>query len=271
MPADLVEAHHIAELLEQLRAPNAQTAWTQFLESYSASILHVVRFLERDEDHVAECFLFVCEQLTRHRFRRLRRFNLRGPASFPTWLRAVVRNLCLDWYRREHGRPRSFQAIRRLPALDQAIFHCVYEQGMNLQQTLESLSNEFPGSGMPQIEEGLARVQCALTRRHYWLLSLRWHANEQLTEDCPYDGAVQRAEIASPHPGPEALAALHEQHVALRRLLDRLPSVDRLLIRMRFEQELTLEQVARLTGLGSAQKADYRIKGILEKLRKEMV
>jgi RNA polymerase sigma factor (sigma-70 family) len=269
--ADPTQDRPVARLLEQLRTREPQAAWSQFLESYSALILQVVQLLERDDDQVAECFLYVCQALTRNRFRRLRRFNLRGPASFPTWLRAVVRNLCLDWYRREHGRPRSFQVIVRLSALDRAVFRCTYEQGLSLEQTYHSLRQGFPELVMAQVEESLERIQSSLTRRHHWLLSLRRRAVEPLSGDSPSNGQPSRAEIASPHPGPEALAALHEQQAALSRVLARLPAPDRLLIRLRFEQELTLEQVARLTGLGSAQKADYRIKGILERLRNEMV
>jgi DNA-directed RNA polymerase specialized sigma subunit len=45
---------------------------------------------------------------------------------------------------------------------------------------------------------------------------------------------------------------------------------DRLLIRLRFEEGLTLEQAARLLGLGNAQRADRQIKEILLKLREVM-
>jgi RNA polymerase sigma factor (sigma-70 family) len=238
--ADLTQDHHDgAGFLEQLRTREPQTAWSQFLESYSALILQVVHFLEPDDDQATDCFLYVCQQLAHDRFRRLRRFNLRGPASYPTWLRAVVRNLCLDWYRREHGRPRSFQAIVRLPALDQAVFHCAYEQGMSSEQAHQSLVNDFPGLRMAQIEESLARIQSALTRRHHWLLSLRHRADESRSGDPPSNGQAAGTEIASPNPGPEALAALHEQQAALSRTLANLPKLDRLLIRLRFEQELT--------------------------------
>jgi RNA polymerase sigma factor (sigma-70 family) len=141
---------------------------------------------------------------------------------------------------------------------------------MSSEQTHQSLLNDFPGLGMAQVEESLTRIQSGLTRRHLWLLSLRHRVVEPLAGDPPADSRPARAEVPSPHPGPEDLAVLHEQQAALSRALASLPKPDRLLVRLRFERGLTLEQVARLTGLANAQKADYRMKGILERLRKEM-
>ena len=45
---------------------------------------------------------------------------------------------------------------------------------------------------------------------------------------------------------------------------------ERLLIRLRYEEELTLEQIARLSGLPDAQTVDRRIKQVLAALRKTL-
>src|SRR5258706_12794353 len=95
-------------ILRGLTSDEAQSAWSEFLQSYAALIYQVVGFFERDTDHAADCFLFVCEHLSNNRYRRLRAFRVDGPAKFTTWLRAVVRNLCLDWHRKEFGRQRIF-------------------------------------------------------------------------------------------------------------------------------------------------------------------
>ena len=62
---------------------------------------------------------------------------------------------------------------------------------------------------------------------------------------------------------------LEESRGALGRALARLSKRERLLVRMRFEQELTLDQIARLLNLGNAQRADRQIKMILTRLREE--
>jgi DNA-directed RNA polymerase specialized sigma subunit len=52
--------------------------------------------------------------------------------------------------------------------------------------------------------------------------------------------------------------------------LSRLDRDERLLLRLRYEEGLTLDQVSRLAGLGNAQRADRRIKEVLTRLREEM-
>ena len=89
----------LAVILEGLASGDPKPAWSEFLESYSPLVLQVVRLFETDNDPVGDCFVFVCEQLRRNGFQRLKRFRPDGAASFATWLRAVIRNLCLDWRR----------------------------------------------------------------------------------------------------------------------------------------------------------------------------
>ena len=102
------------EWLPALLARAYDRAWDEFLDEYAALVLQIVHLFERDPDRVDDCFVFVCEQLKKNDLRRIRRFDENGSASFPTWLRAVVRNLCLDWRRSRFGRPRSFRVIARL-------------------------------------------------------------------------------------------------------------------------------------------------------------
>ncbi len=193
-----MEDRRIAEILQGLGSSDSQDAWREFLEGYAPLLLQVARYSEPDPDSASDCFLFLCEHLSREGFRRLRRFRVGGAASFSTWLRAVSRNLCLDWRRHRHGRPRREGAVPTRP-----------------------------------IE-------------------------------------VPLEEVRDPAPGPEMVAACNERQAALASAVGRLPAEDRLLLRMRFEQELTLEQIARTTGLKDAQSVDRRIRGILAALRKDL-
>ena len=77
-------------------------------------------------------------------------------------------------------------------------------------------------------------------------------------------------QIPSEMPNPETWASLQEERSALLRAMSKLSSRERLLIRLRYEREATLEEIANLLGLGSAQSADRRIREAVEKLRKEM-
>jgi RNA polymerase sigma factor (sigma-70 family) len=257
------------DFLRQLRLSEPQEAWAKFLDTFSPLILQVVRLFEREDDAVADCFLFVCEQLSRNRFRRLQRFRTNGPARFSTWLCAVVRNLCMDWHRREFGRQRPFESIARLPAFDQELYRCLNEQNLPLEEAYLRLRPRFPEVTLEQVNESAARIQRALTPRQRWLLSVR-HARVEQTQTGGSTEDVAAFEIADLAADPESLANLAERRAALHRALAQLSKSDRLLIRLRFEREMTLEQVAHVLHLNDAYCADRRIKEALEKLRREM-
>jgi RNA polymerase sigma factor (sigma-70 family) len=265
-----MEDEHIAGILCQLGSRQASEAWAEFLQMYSPLILRIVRLFERDPDHVSDCFLFVCERLSQKQFRRLRRFHAKGKATFPTWLRAVVRNLCMDWHRHEFGRERVFQSVSRLGPLDQEVFSCLFLQEMSPEQTVLSLQPRFPSLTKSLVDEIEDRLRSSLSSRQLWLLEVRRPKCTQLVEFGAEGNGPPPRQIADPGRDPEALAVLNEQIGALQRGLALLSKRERLLIRLRFEHGLTLEQIARLAGLGSPQEADRKIREILEGLRRKL-
>ena len=257
-------------VLQHLRSGDPHEGWTGFLEEYSGLIFQVARHLERDLDRASDCFQFVCEKLSEDHFRRLLRFNPAGPASFSTWLRAVVRNLCLDWHRREFGRERPFRSISRLSTFDQEVFKHVYERGVSATETLPLLQSRFPGVVPERVAESRDRIEHELTAEQRWRLGIRSARRAQAVGTMVQEAEAAPPEIADPRPNPEALAIMGERRGALGRALARLSKREQRLVRLRFEQELTLEQIAKLLDLGNAQRADRQIKTILTRLREEL-
>ncbi len=253
----------IAKILTHLSKHQAQDAWEEFLRLYAGTVLGVVRHFERDEDAIADCFVHVCQQLIKNRFQRLRKFNVRGPARFTTWLRAVVRNLCLDWHRQEFGRYRPFNALRRASALDQQIYAKVYEEGLSAPEVLESLRPAFPSLNSEAVAAAIQRIAAVLTPRQRWLLTVR------RAQVLPLDGEwiLGELDVVDPQPGPEAAAIAKDQTEKLGHAVVQLPAGDRVLLGLRFGQSLTLEQIARVEGLENAQGADRRIREIVARLR----
>jgi len=257
-------------VLQKLRSGDPHEAWAEFLEEYSGLVFQVGRHFERDLDRASDCFQFVCEKLSEDHFRRLLRFKPLGPASFSTWLRVVVRNLCLDWQRQEYGRHRPFRSISRLSSFDQEVFKHVYERGVSAAETLPLLQSKFPDVVPERIAESRDRIEQQLTADQRWRLGIRSARRTQSVGTTVQEGEAAPVEIADPRPDPEALAIIGERRGTLRRALARLSKSERLLVRLRFEQELTLEQIARLLNLGNAQRADRQIKIILTRLREEL-
>ena len=261
----------VGGLLRQLRSRDPHAAWAEFLDLYSPLLQAVVREFERDDDAAGDCYLYVSEQLCQNGFRRLLRFRTDGPASFPTWLRAVVRNLCLDWHRQEFGRHRVFESVARLPSFDQEVFKRVFVDGLSAGETHLTLAPRFPGLTREGLGQSIARVEQSLTPRQRWLLSVsraRHAPGGGRRREDEADDELSR--IPSGEPDPESLAALAEERAALAGALSRLPGRDRLLIRLRFERDLTLDEIARLLNLGNAQSADRRLRLAIENLRRAL-
>jgi RNA polymerase sigma factor (sigma-70 family) len=257
-------------VLQQLRSGDPHEAWAEFLDEYSGLIFQVGRHFERDLDRASDCFQFVCEKLSEDHFRRLLRFKPLGPASFSTWLRAVVRNLCLDWHRQEFGRERPFRSISRLSTFDQEVFRHVYERGVSTGEILPLLQSKFADVTPERLIESRDRIEHELTANQRWRLGVRSARRAHGVGTSVQVAEATPLQLADPRPNPEALAILEESRGALGRALARLSKRERLLVRMRFEQDLTLEQIARLLDLGNAQRADRQIKMILTRLREEL-
>jgi RNA polymerase sigma factor (sigma-70 family) len=135
---------NVAILQEDLRSSNAPAAWEAFLGQYSPVLYQTALAYTDDEDDAANCFLHICEQLSRNSFRRLLKFKPDGSANFTTWLRVVARNLCFDWHRTQMGRRRPFKSLQSLSSLELDVYDCRLERGLSVEETLQRLCPTSP-------------------------------------------------------------------------------------------------------------------------------
>jgi RNA polymerase sigma factor (sigma-70 family) len=261
--------HGVAPLLEALRSPNScGDAWMEFLESYSPVLYQTARAHTSDEDAAADCFLHICERLARNSFQRLLKFNPEGRASFTTWLRVVSRNLCLDWQRSQHGRPRPFKSMQQLSALELEIYNSRFVHGSTQQETLHRLESRFPKLELSELSEIEERLQGSLTSRQQWLLRTRRQPEfDAAVAVADHEDEPGSVDVADPSPNQETQTVDKEQHVMLGKCLSSLPAKERLLLQLRFEQELSLDEIARLCGLQDAQRVHRMLATVLNKLR----
>ncbi len=262
------ETWKVSGPLVEPQAKNADEAWEAFLVTHSPLILQVVRLFERDADEVQDCFLFVCERLRRGDMRRIRRFRAGGTASFETWLRAVVRRLCIDWRRHRDGRFRLPRAIARLPDLEQNVFRCLHVRRLTENETFHALKPLWPALTREQLVEAASRVAAAFSGRSSWFFLVRRPRRQSLSAvSSSAEPEETGAGLVDPRADPEREAAAHESLASLREALERLSPRDRLLVRLRYEQELSLEEIGRLTGLSGASQVEREIRRALETLR----
>ncbi len=264
---DEVRRIQLFELLEQKQT---EQAWPLFLQMYSNRVLQIVGRFAKDEDDRSDCFLFVCEQLNRKNCRRLRKFNPAGPAMFTTWLHAVVFNLCRDWRRTKFPRYRIFRSISGLPEFEREVFHYHFERGMNMQETLEVLRYSYPHINRAQLADAAARVQNHITPRQRRLLLARRPKLESLSTG-PESGPAMRDVPANDRATePEVAVDTQQLNVALRNALKELEPGDLLILRLRFQRDLSLTEIATLTGITNAQAVDRQIQKIVAVLRQIM-
>jgi len=252
----------IEALIEGLQSPEAELAWQNFLHCYAEVIYAVVKTFARDADGRGDCFIFVCEKLADKRYRRLRAFRADGKARFSTWLWAVTRNLCLDWHRARFGRKQAFRSVGALGAVGQRVFALLFQKRLTSEEVWREVAAALPGVSYQAFEEECDRVRRVLTSRQLWLLSAAQVTQESLD--------IAPLEAASNAPDPETLAVLEETHRAIERAVSRLDSGSQLLLRLRFTEDLGLQEVAKLVGLKDAQTADRRIRAVLEAIRQTL-
>jgi RNA polymerase sigma factor (sigma-70 family) len=96
-----------------------------------------------------------------------------------------------------------------------------------------------------------------------------WQAERrQLVELLANELSLERLE--SPDAAADEILTTREAHEALQSALARLGVADRLLLRLRFEDELSVPEIARLLGVGSAFKVYRDINRLLTTLRAEL-
>ncbi len=261
----------IALLLEALRSPNSCDAWVEFLDAYSPVLYQTARACTSSQDDAADCYLHICERLACDSFRRLLKFKPDGKASFATWLRVVARNLCLDWHRSQNGRVRPFKSLQHLSPLELEVYHCRFIRGVSQQETLQQLESLFPGVNLCELLNIEERLQGSLSPRQKWILSARKQPEISTSVAVAgEEGEPGVVDVPDPRPSQETRFADHEQQSRLEKSIVSLPARDRLLVQLRFEQDLSLEEIARVCGWQDAQQVHRKLAAILKKLRMVM-
>ena len=245
-----------------LTSDKADSGWIEFLDAYSTLLHNVVRQYESDEGRAQDCFDFVCAQLSDNGFHRLTVFKSGGSAKFRTWLTVVAANLCIDWRRSMYGRFRTQKSIRELPELEQLVFDCFYRQAMTRPECLQVLKTRFAKITDRQISESNTRIHAVLTSRQRWQLSTRQKGTVSIEHPAVSVTATDKS--------PEVLVQLDQDRQRLQKAMARLEPQQRLMLQLRFQQDLTLEEVARLTRLSDPFQARRKIDAALAALAKAM-
>lgn len=257
-----------AELLRRLRSSDPGPAWVEFIDRYSRLIMNTANQFEYGTDRIDECFIYVCEKLNDHGFRRLLKFNPRGGANFSTWLATVVFNLCVDWHRKEFGRVTQLPAITALPSFDQLVYRIIVEQGVSKETCYQMLRSDMPELTRDMVQKSAGRVVAVLTPRQRWKISVRNRGRRRphsLNDDSNPFG-----QLVDPGASPEAAEQQRQELEALQQAMLRLDADQRLILQLRFQEGLSLKRIARLRNLGDSSRAWRHLQAAVNALSEEL-
>lgn len=260
------------ELLGLFQTDSRQ-AWDLFLDRHSNYILSVLRHMGFDHDEAMDRFVFVCEKLCEKDFRRLRGIASTGSrGDLAPWLRTVVRNLAVSWAWSVDGRRRLFKSVTELSERHQRVFELHFWQGRHPSEICEQLRVETQEElGLLNVLQLLEEVFAHLSSSQRWRLMSRLSRERQavsIAVEDPETGWVFEPPSLGPNAEERLLA--HERRDLADKALDALEPQARLILQLRYEQCLSLSEVAALTDLSvSSVKRSQRIS--FEQLRRQLV
>jgi RNA polymerase sigma-70 factor (ECF subfamily) len=250
----------IEKILLSLSSGQVEIGWTMFLDAYSGLLRSIVRQFETDDLAADDCYEFICAKLSDQDFRRLKAFDPSGPARFSTWLTTIAANLCKDWRRSEYGRQRPPKCVQALPELEQLVFQLLFRQGMTHHECLHVLKTRFPKLDPDDIARINGELYQALSANQRWQMSI--------SRDAPVPADDLDIVHESPTRKPDYELQCDQDLQRLESALAKLEPEQSLLLRLRYQQDLTLKEVARLTGISDPYKARRAIDKALTALKK---
>lgn len=248
-----------------------QRAWSLFCEKYSDFIYTCLRRAGFDYDEAMERFVYVFEKLCEQDFRRFKTIKYAGnEGDLTPWLRQVIKNLCVNWAWSEDGRKRLFGFVAEMPAREQRVFQLYFWQGQTPFEIYQSLRLEHDKTAdLGDVFDALEAIFANLSEKKLWrlmsnlnrtrkTLSLDYEDEESGFVIEPIDETAENAE--------ENLQK-KESLTQLNQAIETLSTREKLVVQFRYEEAMTLSEIAKLLGWEEREAANLH-KSAIYKLRK---
>jgi RNA polymerase sigma factor (sigma-70 family) len=154
----------------------------------------------------------------------------KGRSSFATYIAAVVGHALLDYRNREWGKWRPSANAERLGEVAIQLERLLYRDGLTLDESSSALIAAHPELPRDEIEKIAAELAPRAPRRRVDL--------DQLPETA-----------AAPSGNAERVETAVRISSVVCEFIDRLPVDDQLILRLRFDSEMSVAQIARSLGL----------------------
>lgn len=181
----------------------------------------------------------------------------KGRSSFQTYVVTVLTRCFLDWRNGRWGKWRPSVAAKRMGPLAVRLETLLARDRMKLDDAYEALRTNF---GVSESRDALAAMAARFPQRTRRGFVSDAGLDEQPAIGAAADGPLRREEAA---------AAAGQAARVLTDVIAQLPPQDRLILRLRFEDDFSVSDIARALTL--EQKALYRrISKLLSALRREL-
>lgn len=256
------------ELLN-LFSSDPQAAWRRFIDRYADLILSILRSVGFDHDEAMDRFVYVCEKLSADRYRRLRQVRFAGSqGELVPWIRTVVRHLSISWARSVEGRRRLFKSIEQLPPFEQRVFEFYFWHGASPSEIQEHLRAAGDGVSLSAVFDALDNVFEHLDANQLWRLASRLARHRPpISVGSPHPESGLIFEPMDGGSSPEQKLLEKERAGQFETVLASLAPRDRLILQLRYEEALSLAEVADVVHV-SVSTVKNSVRASLARLRK---
>lgn len=249
-------------LTEAFQTEPAQ-AYVELLDGYSAILLRMIRRFFQDQDDVMDLYTVVCERLRAQNYRALRHFRA-GSALLP-WLSVIVANACRDRIRQQRIAALPRHVVSRLDTRTRLVYRHHVVGRMPPEDAAEVISRAGVPCTALDVVESVQHLHSLLRQgaRHRLLRHLdpRNAVSLDVLLERGLDTHDSAADIDAALDDAESLARLD---AALASFSDE----DRLLLLLRFEQDLSAANIAAMVGMESQTRVYTRLRTLLARLRR---
>src|SRR3954451_745188 len=180
-------------------------------------------------DEIEEFSSVVKLRLIENDYAIIRAFKERS--SFSTYIAAVISRSVLDHRNREWGKWRASTEAQRLGEIAVKLERMLYREDRSFDDACAAVLAQHPDISRTDLERIQAKLPPRVKRR-------RVELNETELEPTPADDTA-----------PERESVAFRISVVVCAFIDQLPDEDQLILRLRFDSEMTVAQIARALNL----------------------
>ncbi len=245
--------------------------WHAFVDRYAGLIYSVIRrqLFAEEEDDVRTVFADVLAALYQGKLA-----EFRGSSELSTWLIVVSRGKALDHLRHLQGRRKTPQGFDTLSLFEQQVFRLHHAEGLGFEAVIHSLHSAGMPANAEMVAHAVLKIEGTLDKHYLRRLEADAKApalgvvSGRLLDYMSHVDIVR--ERASDDAADHRLEREETERMAarVRELLAELSDEEQEVIRLRFDEGHTAQEIADERGLSGQRRVYTILDGAMRKLRR---